>query len=80
MFNQLNPPLPVFIASKNESALAHGVIDYGPESHLMWVCFLDRSGECWTVANPDIRIQWNPSLGRVSPRTDKKYLNVAAGA
>lgn len=65
MFTQLNPPLPLFVVSKNASALAHGVIDYGPEHHLFWVCFMTANGECWTVANPDVRIEWNPTLGRV---------------
>ena len=46
MFTQLNPPLPLFIASKNIADLAHAVIDYGPEHHLLWVCFLNESGEC----------------------------------
>ena len=65
MFTQLNPPLPLFIPSKNASALAHGIIDYGPEHHLLWVCFLSESGECWTVPNSDIRMEWNYSLGRI---------------
>ena len=26
-------------------ALAHFLIDYGPEHDLMWVCFQDDSGE-----------------------------------
>lgn len=38
----------------------------------MWVCFLDDSGECWTFENPQVRIQWNITLGRVSKNTDAK--------
>ena len=39
-------------------------IDTGPESHVMWVCFLDENGECWTVPNPEVRMQSNWSLHR----------------
>ena len=66
MVTQLDPPLPVFIVSKNESALAHLVIDYGIEHNLYWVCFLKSSGECWTVSNQDIRMEWNSTIGRVN--------------
>jgi hypothetical protein len=59
---QLNPPLPV--TTPRGAGLAHFCIDYGPESHLMWVVFLDANGECWTVPNPEIRMASNWSLGR----------------
>src|SRR5882724_12524733 len=59
---QLNPPLP--LETPRGSAYAHLVIDYGPEEHLMWVCFLDANGECWTFANHQVRIQKNITLGR----------------
>jgi hypothetical protein len=62
MILQLNPPIP--LNTSKGSALAHFLIDYGPESHLMWVCFLDSNGECWTLPNPDIRAQSNPTLSR----------------
>lgn len=62
MILQLNPPLPM-ITPKGK-ALAHFLIDYGIESDIMWVCFQDDSGECWTWNNKDIRIQKNISLGR----------------
>lgn len=69
MILQLNPPLPVFVVDRGPG-LAHLVIDYGPEHHLLWVVFLDDSGECWTVANPLIRAQWNPTMGRRPPTDD----------
>lgn len=62
MILQLNPPLPM-ITPKGK-ALAHFLIDYGIEADIMWVCFQDDSGECWTWNNKDIRIQKNISLGR----------------
>jgi hypothetical protein len=59
---QLDPPLPV-ITPKGDG-YAHLLIDYGPEYHLHWVCFLDDSGECWTYNNTQIRAQKNVTLGR----------------
>ncbi len=62
MLTQLEPPLP--LETPKGPGLAHFVIDYGPESHLLWVVFLDEGGACWTVPNPEIRIQNNWSLRR----------------
>lgn len=65
MIIQLNPPMPV--TTPNGPALAHLLIDYGVEYDLMWVCFQDASGECWTWSNKEIRGQKNITLGR-NPR------------
>lgn len=62
MIHQLNPPLPV-ITPKGK-AWAHIVIDYGPEADLIWVCFLDENGQCWSYRNSEIRIQKNETIGR----------------
>jgi len=35
-------------------ALAAFMIDYGELGNLVWVCFLRKSGECWSYQNPDI--------------------------
>jgi hypothetical protein len=66
VLTQLNPPLPLL--TPKGKAWAHLVIDYGPEADLMWVCFQDDTGECWTWCNRDVRIQDNVTLGRVTPR------------
>jgi hypothetical protein len=47
-------------------ALAHFLLDYGPENDLMWVCFQDDTGECWTWENADIRARVNKTLGRTN--------------
>jgi len=65
MLSQLNPPLPLL--TPKGKAWAHLVIDYGPEADLMWVCFQDQDGACWTWSNRDVRIQANATLGRVIP-------------
>lgn len=59
---QLNPPLP--LESSRGSGVAHFIIDYGPESDLLWVVFLDADGSCWAIPNPEIRMRANWSLGR----------------
>jgi hypothetical protein len=62
MFLQLNPPLP--LETSKGSGLAHFVIDYGPESALLWVVFMDADGACWTVPNVEVRMTWNWTMGR----------------
>ena len=59
---QLSPSLPV-ITPKGK-ALAHFLIDYGEEHHLMWVCIQDITGEIWTWSNPEILAQSNLTMGR----------------
>jgi len=63
MLIQLNPPIPV--KTPKGDGLAHIVIDYGPEHDLLWVVFIDNSGECWTYPNPQIRAVKNITMGRV---------------
>lgn len=64
---QLNPPLPV--TTPKGPALAHFLIDEGIEHNVMWVCFQDINGECWTWPNPQIRAARNITYGRdyISP-------------
>lgn len=62
MFTQLNPPLPVFIVDRGKG-LAMGVIDYGPEHHLIWVTALDENGKIWCAPNPKVRMQGNWTMG-----------------
>jgi hypothetical protein len=59
---RINPPLPLF--TPKGRGLAHFVIDYGFETHLTWVVFLDMNGECWSFQNPDVRMQKNITHGR----------------
>lgn len=66
MSQQLDPPLPM--TTPKGAGLAHFVLDYGPEFHLMWVVFLNEDGACWTVPNPEVRMAANWSFGR-RPKT-----------
>jgi len=61
LIQQLNPPLP--LSTPKGEALAHLVIDYGAEHHLMWVCF-GSDGEIWTWPNPKVRAAKNVTMGR----------------
>ena len=58
---QLNPPLPV--VTPKGKAMAHILIDYGPEHDLIWTCF-ETNGECWCWRNQDIRAEKNITYGR----------------
>ena len=57
MITQLNPPLPM--ETSKGGGWAHFLIDYGPESALLWVVFLDADGACWTVPNAEGRMSFN---------------------
>ena len=71
MLTQLNPPLPM--ETSKGRGLAHFVIDYGVESHLFWVVFMDADGACWTVPNPEVRLRMNWSAQRrTAPRAPEK--------
>ena len=66
MMLQLNPPIPVYVVSKEAKGFALGWIDYSQEHNLIWVVALDN-GEVWSVQNPDIRLQNNITMGRKIP-------------
>ena len=59
---QLNPPLP--LETSKGPGWAHFLIDYGAESALLWVVFLDADGACWTVPNQEVRMCANWTMGR----------------
>lgn len=57
---QLSPTIPMM--TPKGKATAHFVIDYGQEHHLLWVTFIDLTGECWTFSNPEIKLQENETM------------------
>jgi hypothetical protein len=75
---QLDPPLP--LETSKGAGWAHFVIDYGPESALLWVVFMDDDGACWTVPNPEVRMTLNWTMGRRKPEEQKKPEDQAAVA
>lgn len=66
---QLDPPIP--LDTPKGSALAHALIDYGAEHDLLWICFQDDTGECWTWRNPEIRAQKNITMGRTLDKVNR---------
>lgn len=58
---QLNPIIP--LDTPRGKAWAHFLIDYGPDHHLLWVCFLKSTGQCWTYSNPDVVLEKNETMG-----------------
>ena len=62
MLTQLQPTIPLL--TPKGKGFAHFVIDYSQEHDLLWVVFLDETGECWTFSNADIRLQSNFTLNR----------------
>lgn len=62
MILQLDPPIP--LETPKGKGWAHFLIDYSQEHHLMWVVFIDATGECWTVPNPEVRLQHNWTMQR----------------
>jgi hypothetical protein len=62
MITQLNPTIPLITPKGN--GYAHFVIDYSQEHNLIWVVFIDESGECWSFQNKEVRIQQNNTFGR----------------
>jgi hypothetical protein len=64
MMLQLDPPIP--LDTPRGPALAHVLVDYGPEHNLMWVCFGDADGQIWTWDNSKVRAQKNITMGRMT--------------
>lgn len=60
MLIQLNPSVP--LESPKGKCNAFFLIDLGEEHSLMWVTFLEESGECWTFRNEEIRLQKNYTM------------------
>lgn len=52
---------------------AHFLIDYSQEHDLLWVVFLDSTGECWTFNNKQVRLQCNITMGRNPSQTKEGY-------
>jgi hypothetical protein len=75
---QLNPPLP--LETPRGKGLAHFMIDYGPEHHLMWTVFITATGECWTFQNPEVRAGRNITLGRTAVTPIRANVQPAAAA
>lgn len=66
MMLQLNPMIPVYVDNgrvKGEG-FAFLVTHYSQEHHALWTVAMDKTGEIWEVANPEVRFCWNLSMQR----------------
>jgi hypothetical protein len=70
MIIQLDPTIPM--ETPKGPAKAHFLIDYGQEHHLIWVCFRNDTGECWTWSNPQIKIEENVTMMHMRKRTNEQ--------
>lgn len=70
MIIQLDPTIPM--ETPKGPAKAHFLIDYGQEHHLIWVCFQNDTGECWTWSNPQIKIEENVTMMHMRKRTNEQ--------
>ena len=58
---QLNPTVP--LETPKGKGFAHFLIDYGQEHDLIWVVFINETGECWSFKNQEVRLQKNITMG-----------------
>jgi len=63
---RLDPPIPLL--TEKGSGQAHIVIDYGLDQDLLWVIFLDNTGECYTFRNSKVRSVVNATMGNTQER------------
>lgn len=61
MITRLDPPIP--LDTPKGPAHAHLLLDYSQEHHLLWICFQDETGECWTWQNTFVKLRVNPTMG-----------------
>ena len=60
MILQLDPTVP--LETPKGKAHAHFLIDYGEEHYLVFVCFVDETGEQWSFRNDEIRLSRNLTM------------------
>lgn len=56
----------IWLQTPKGQGIAKFLIENGPESDLMWVCFIQETKEIWTFSNWDVRVSDNVTLGRVT--------------
>ena len=66
MILQLNPQIPILTPKGKAQAFA--IVDYSEEHDLMFCCFLDEGGACWTFKNSEIRGFPNATMGRTGEK------------
>lgn len=57
---QLSPTIP--LETSFGKATAHVMIDYGEEHYVLFVCFIDATGECRTLRADQVKMQNNQTM------------------
>jgi hypothetical protein len=69
---QLDPSIPVHVEARGGwpcgKGVAIGWIDYSAEHFCMWKVAFDADGQVWDIPQSHVRLQWNPSMGRVAKK------------
>ncbi len=60
MILQLNPTLP--LDTPLGPGYAHFIVDYSQEHPMLFVCFIDATGECWIFPQSDVKLQKNITM------------------
>lgn len=55
----------IWLETPKGQGVAKFVIDYGVDSSLQWVVFINDTCECWTFSNEEVRASNNITLGRI---------------
>ena len=55
---------PLDVITPKGKAVVHFLIDYGRESDLYFVCFIDETGECWIFKNKDVTLALSTTENR----------------
>lgn len=63
----------IWLQTPKGQGIAKFLIDNGPESDLMWVCFIQATSEIWTFSNYDVRVSDNVTLGRSQKDENKEF-------
>jgi hypothetical protein len=70
MILQLNPTIPVWVEARDGAwpggnGYAIALMDYSQEHNTLWLVAMDDNGQMWWVPQSHIRMQFNPSMGRI---------------
>lgn len=61
--HRIDPPIP--LNTPKGEGLAHFLQDYGLETDLVWVVFINDTGEIWAFRNPEVRATKNITWNRI---------------
>ena len=61
---RLDPP--IWVMTPLGEADVEFLIDRGPEHHVQWICWVHKTGECWSLRNTEVRRITNVTMGRDS--------------